>query len=116
MAIQAGTTRVGLIGLGLMGRGLGLSLLRAGRRLGMVAHRRRETAIELLKAGAWEAGSAAELAAQCEVIVLCLPSQEAAEAVLFGPASLTQGGRGGLLVIESSTLVPEVGIDFERRL
>ena len=116
MAIQAGTTRVGLIGLGLMGRGLGLSLLRAGRRLGMVAHRRRETVIELLGAGAWEAGSAAKLAAQCEVIVLCLPSREAAEAVLFGPAGLTQGGRGGLLVIESSTLVPEVGIDFERRL
>jgi 3-hydroxyisobutyrate dehydrogenase-like beta-hydroxyacid dehydrogenase len=53
---------VGLIGLGLMGRGMGLSLLRAGRSLGIVAHRRRETADELLAAGAWEAVDAQALA------------------------------------------------------
>lgn len=55
---------VGLVGLGLMGRGIGLSLLRTGHSPGIVAHRRRETAQELSAAGAWEAADSAALAAR----------------------------------------------------
>jgi len=112
--------RVGLIGLGLMGRGMGLSLLRAGHSLGIVAHRRRENADELVKGGAWEAPDAASLATLCDVIVLCLPSIEATQAVLFGEGSVVQGAaqrsKPDLLIVECSTLMPAAAIDFDARL
>jgi 3-hydroxyisobutyrate dehydrogenase-like beta-hydroxyacid dehydrogenase len=108
--------RVGLIGLGLMGRGMGLSLLRRGFALGIVAHTRRETAQELLAAGAWEAASPSALAAGCDELVLCLPSIEATRRVLFGDNGVTQSGRPGLLVIECSTLMPQAARDFQAEL
>lgn len=108
--------RIGLIGLGLMGRGMGFSLLRAGHTLGVVANRRRETADELNAAGAWEAEDPGALAVACDVPVLCLPAVEATEAVLFGPRGVVAGARPGLLVIECSTLLPAAGRSFAQRL
>lgn len=114
--------RTGLIGLGLMGRGLGMSLLRAGHALTVLAHRQRTVADELVAAGAQEAGDAATLAAAVQVLVLCLPSEQAVDAVLFGPRGVcegvgnTQGGPGGPLVIDCSTLRPDVGRRLSVRL
>lgn len=108
--------RVGLIGLGLMGRGMGLSLMRAGHRLSIVAHRRRETADALCAAGAGEAAGPAELARDCDAVVCCLPSVEAARQVLLGPAGIASAGRRGLLVIECSTLLPDAAVEFEQGL
>jgi len=113
----AGTSpHTGLIGLGLMGRGMGLSLLRAGHTLHLVAHRKRDIAQELLAAGAHEAATPQALAAACEAIVLCLPSVETTEAVLFGPQGIVWGAPPGLLVIECSTLLREAGRSFAQRL
>jgi len=108
--------RVGLIGLGLMGRGIGHSLLRRGHALSVLAHRRREVADELVAAGAREAGSACDLAQGCDVVVLCVSSAAASEQCLFGPRGVTDSGRRGLLVIESSTLTPSAAADFSMRL
>lgn len=107
--------RIGLIGLGLMGRGLGLSLLRAGAALSVLPHRQRAVADELVAAGAHEAGDAATLAAAVQVLVLCLPSEQAVDAVLFGPRGVCEGG-GGPLVIDCSTLRPDVGRRLAARL
>lgn len=107
---------VGLVGLGLMGRGIGLSLLRAGNSLYILPHRRRETAEELVDAGATEVATPTDLGMHCDVIVSCLPTSEAAEQVLLGPGGVANAGpaygRSGrdLLVIECSTLTPEKGI------
>jgi 3-hydroxyisobutyrate dehydrogenase-like beta-hydroxyacid dehydrogenase len=106
------SSRLGLVGLGLMGRGIGHSLLRAGHRLGIVAHRRREVADELLAAGAWEASSPRELAAACDALVLCVSSAEASRQCLVGERGVLESGRAGLLVIESSTLMPEAAREF----
>ncbi len=100
---------IGLIGLGLMGRGLGLSLLRAGHRLTVLAHRQRSVADELRAAGALESDSAAALAATVDALVLCLPSAEVVDEVLFGAQGVCAGARAGLLVVECSTLRPDVG-------
>lgn len=108
--------RTGLVGLGLMGRGLGLSLLRAGHALTVLAHRQRAVADELVAAGAQETGDAASLAAAVQVLVLCLPSEQAVDAVLFGPRGVCEGGAAGLLVIDCSTLRPDVGRRLAARL
>ncbi len=123
MNTPAPTSTVGLAGLGLMGRGLGLSMLRAGHRLHVLAHRQRSVANELVAAGAQEATDAETLTASADVLVLCLPSEEAVDQVLFGPQGVCTGARQGLLVIECSTLrrdagrrlhgrLAELGIDF----
>ena len=109
MNTSAAPITVGLAGLGLMGRGLGLSLLRAGHRLRVLAHRQRAVADELVAAGAHEAADAASLAADADVLVLCLPSEEAVDQVLFGARGVCRGAQRGLLVIECSTLRPGVG-------
>ena len=99
-----------------MGRGIGLSLLRTGYTLGILPHRRRDTAEELINTGAWEASSAKELADRCDVVVLCLPSTEAVREVLFGADGITKTNHRGLLIVESSTLTPDAAFELENRL
>ena len=106
---------IGLVGLGLMGRGIGLSLLRAGHTLNILPNRRRETAEELIDAGATEVATPAELAGRCDVIVSCLPSSEAVKQVMLGPRGVAHADPaerrriGDLVIIECSTLTPEEG-------
>ena len=114
--MSSSTQQVGLIGLGLMGRGIGHSLLRAGHALSIVAHRRREVADELVAAGAAECASACDLAARCDAVVLCVSSAEAAQQCLVGAGGVLAGARPGLLVIESSTLRPDVAVALAARL
>lgn len=107
---------VGLIGLGLMGRGMGLRLLGAGFRLRTLAHRRREAVDELLAHGAVEEPSPRAIAAGCSTIVLCLPSIEVVEQVLFADDGIAAGASPGLTVVDCSTLTPHAGRDFAARL
>ena len=107
---------VGLVGLGLMGRGMGLSLLRARHELTVLAHRRRDVVEELTALGAREAVTAGGLAAMCRVVVLCLPSVDATESVLFGPGGIAETAAPGFLIIECSTLMPANAQDFRSRL
>lgn len=111
-----GKCRVGLIGLGLMGRGIGHSLMRAGYPLHIRANQRREVAVELVAAGANERASPVEVATSCDVIVLCLPGESAVEEVLFGQGGICLADRPGLCVVECSTLTPATGQLFAERL
>ena len=56
------TTRVGFIGLGLMGAAMAANILRKGFPVTVLAHRNRQPVEALLAEGATEAASAAELA------------------------------------------------------
>lgn len=105
---------VGLIGLGLMGRGMGLSLLRAGFELTVLAHRQRTVADELLAAGAREAATPRAVAEASDVVVLCLPGQDAVHEVLLGPQGLVAGACAGLHVLECSTLTPDACVRLHR--
>lgn len=109
-------TRIGLAGVGLMGRGMGLRLLRRGHRLGVLAHRQRANVDALVGQGAQEHPTPAALAAEAEVLLLCLPSEEAVMQVLFGERGVVHGARRGLLVIDSSTLEPAASRRCHARL
>lgn len=106
---------VGLVGLGAMGRGMGLCLLRAGHRLTIVPNRRRAVADELGAAGALEVAKPKALDG-CSVVVLCLPSESATEEVIFGPDGIASSAGKGTLVLECSTLSPAYGRDCALRL
>ncbi len=107
---------IGLIGLGMMGRGMGHSLLRSGQPLSILANRRREVADELAALGAVESASPAHMASVADAVVLCLPSESAVREVLFGAEGIASAARPGLLVIECSTLTPQAGRDISAQL
>ena len=98
--------RVGFAGLGLMGRPMALNLLADGHALSFVINRDRSAVAELLAAGGQERATPAALAADCEVLVLCLPGSEVIERVLFGEQGAVHGGMRDLLVVDCSTSPP----------
>ena len=97
--------KLGFIGLGIMGSGMARNLLRAGYDLA-VWNRTAAKMEPLVDEGAQAAGSPAELAARCEVIVVCVSDTPDVEEVLLGPEGAIHGLREGALVIDCSTISP----------
>ncbi|HXX43633.1 MAG TPA: NAD(P)-dependent oxidoreductase [Candidatus Acidoferrales bacterium] len=98
---------VGFIGLGLMGKPMAQNVLRAGFPL-VVWNRTRVKAEELVRAGAKLAATPRETAAQCDVLITIVSDPPALEDVLWGAHGALDGLRGGSLLIDSSTVSPEM--------
>lgn len=95
--------QVGVVGLGVMGSAMSTHLLAAGFDvLGFDLDETRRA--EHAARGGTVCASAAEVAAGAEVVITSLPSATALLDVLDG---LCDGGRAGLVVVETSTLSPE---------
>src|SRR5829696_3921529 len=99
--------RIGFIGLGIMGRGMAHNLLKAGFEL-VVWNRTASRMDDLVAAGARAAQHPAGLAAQCDLILICVSDTPDVEAVIAGedPPGVLQGVRAGSLVIDMSTISP----------
>ena len=104
--------RVGFIGLGNMGAPMAGFVLGAGHSL-VVHDLRRDAAAPLLDRGAVWAASPGEVAAQCDVVCVCVPGPPEMQAVTLGPCGVLEGVRSGAAVIDHTTnapvLVREVG-------
>jgi 3-hydroxyisobutyrate dehydrogenase len=99
--------KVGFIGLGIMGQGMAGNILKAGFPL-TVWNRTASKADALVSAGAQLAGSPADVAAQCDVIVICVSDTPDVEAVVLGKGGVLQGVKPGSVVIDCSTISPMV--------
>ncbi len=99
-------TRIGFIGLGIMGRPMALNLHRAG--FDVIAHSRRpESGHELVAAGARLTDSVAEVASVAEVLITMLPDSPDVVEVVLGADGVLAHARPGLLLINMSTVTPE---------
>ena len=98
-------TKVGLIGLGLMGKPMGMNLLKAGFPL-TVWNRTASRADELVAAGAKLAPSPRELAANCEFVLSIVSDPAALEEVLWGQNGAMQTLQRGSIYVDSSTVSP----------
>lgn len=98
--------RIGMIGIGLMGHGIARNLLRHGYPLAVLEHAGNQPLDELLAAGATTQASAHALAAQSDVVLLCVTGSPQVEAVLQGKGGVLQGMKPGTVVIDCSTAVP----------
>ncbi len=106
MNTAAGTkAKVGLIGLGLMGRPMGLNLLKAGHAL-TVWNRTAARAEALVAAGARLAASPRAAAEACDVLITIVSDPPALEEVLWGANGAMGGLRRGGIYIDSSTVSP----------
>jgi 3-hydroxyisobutyrate dehydrogenase-like beta-hydroxyacid dehydrogenase len=98
-------TKVGLIGLGLMGKPMGMNLLKSGFPLA-VWNRTASRADELVAAGAKLAQSPRELAANSEFVLSIVSDPAALEEVLWGQNGAMQGFQHDSIYIDSSTVSP----------
>ena len=107
--------RVGLIGLGAMGAGMGHCLFAKGHALAVFGRQAAATD-PFVRAGAVAAPSAAVLGRQCDLVFLSLPDASAVEAVLFGPDGLAQGMKPGSTVVDTSTIAATQARSIGERL
>ncbi len=98
-------SKIGFIGLGRMGRGMSLNLLRHGHQLVVLDVDAQAEAV-LLEAGAAKAADPAGVADQAEVVVLSLPGPPEVDRVVTGPRGLLDSARPGTIVIDTSTIDP----------
>lgn len=100
-------TTIGLIGLGLMGKPMAHNLLQAGFSL-TVWNRTASAADELVRAGARRAANPREAAASSDVLLMIVSDPPAVESILYGPDGVLAGLRRGSVLIDSSTVTPEL--------
>ncbi len=99
--------RIGFIGLGLMGSGMSMNLLKAGFPV-TVWNRTRSKMKPLLDAGAKGAGSPSEVAERSDIVIDIVTDSADVEEVLLGPSGVIRGARAGTTVIDMSTISPSV--------
>lgn len=97
---------IGLIGAGMMGSGIGASLLRNGFPLTVLAHPGNQPLDPLLASGANICQQAAELTAQVDILILCVTGSPQVEEVLFQQNGVLQGLKRGTTIIDCSTAIP----------
>ena len=97
---------VGFVGVGLMGHGMAKNLVSKGWPLVVLGHRKREPVEHLKSLGAREAATPRELAAQCEIVHLCVTGSPQVEALMRGPDGLLAGAAPGTVIIDCSTSNP----------
>ncbi|MFA9439151.1 2-hydroxy-3-oxopropionate reductase [Uliginosibacterium sp. sgz301328] len=106
---------VGFIGIGIMGRPMVLNLLRAGHRV-HVWSRREASLAEVVHAGAVAQASAAQVAAQVDVVISMVADAPDVEQVALGPQGVAEGARQGTVFIDMSTIAPSAARDIAARL
>jgi 4-hydroxybutyrate dehydrogenase/sulfolactaldehyde 3-reductase len=107
--------RVGLIGLGSMGRGIGKNLVKHG--FPLTVFDANLAAVEPLQVlGAEGVDSPRAVAARSDVVVTVLPNGPDVEAVALGPDGIAEGARPGTILMDCSTIDPSVSVALHTRL
>jgi 2-hydroxy-3-oxopropionate reductase len=107
-------SKLGFIGLGLMGRPMAMNLLKAGYPL-VVHNRSREVVKSLVAEGAQEAFSPREVASQVDVVFSNLPDSPDVEMVALGPDGILEGAKEGLVFVDHSTIKPSLARQIHDR-
>ncbi len=97
--------KIGFVGVGTMGTPMASNLIKAGYEL-VVCDRIAEKLEPLTALGARIASSPADVARQCEVVMTMLPADAAVKEVVLGAGGIAEGASAGLIVIDSSTVMP----------
>lgn len=98
--------RIGLIGAGLMGHGIGKNIVTKGFALSVAAHKNRAPIDSLVSLGANEAANPAALAATCDMVILCVTGSPQVEDAVYGENGLIKGAKPGLIIADCSTAEP----------
>jgi 3-hydroxyisobutyrate dehydrogenase-like beta-hydroxyacid dehydrogenase len=105
--------KLGFIGIGYMGRPIAQRLLEAGFRL-TAYDRNPGKAQELVRYGGTVADSIAALSSGCDVVLSCLPTDEAVLKVHSGPQGTFANTKQGSLIIDMSTVDPKTSLELSK--
>jgi 2-hydroxy-3-oxopropionate reductase len=107
-------SKVGFIGMGIMGRPMSLNLIRGGHEL--YIHSRHGAPQELLAAGATACDSGMEVANKADTIITMVPDTPDVAAVLFGPKGIVEGLTRGKIVVDMSSISPVETKQFAQKI
>jgi 3-hydroxyisobutyrate dehydrogenase len=110
-SVVPGTTRIGWIGLGVMGRSMAANLLDAG--YAVTAYTRTPAAAEpVLAKGAVWAGSPAAVAAASDVIISIVGFPADVREVILGPDGVLAGASEVAVIVDMTTSEPALAIEI----
>jgi 2-hydroxy-3-oxopropionate reductase len=100
-------TKIGFIGLGIMGLPMAANLVKAG--FEVTGHNRSKSKVDkFVAAGGRGADSVAEAVADADVVITMLPDSPDVRAVVLGEDGIVAHAREGALLIDCSTIRPDV--------
>ncbi|MTD55316.1 NAD(P)-dependent oxidoreductase [Amycolatopsis pithecellobii] len=108
-------TKIGFIGLGIMGGPMAANLVQAG--FEVTGYNRSAAKVDkLVEAGGRGAGSVAEAVADADVVITMLPDSPDVEAVVLGEDGVLAHAGDGTLLIDCSTIRPDVSREIAGRI
>jgi 2-hydroxy-3-oxopropionate reductase len=107
-------SKIGFIGLGIMGGPMAGHLRAAGHEL--YVHGGHSVPAALLAGGAIRCDSGREVAQRAEVIITMVPDTPDVAAVLFGAGGVAEGLSAGKIVVDMSSIAPLETREFARRI
>lgn len=96
--------KIGLIGLGIMGRPMAKNMLKAGYEL-LVNDLNQDAVADVVASGA-TAATTAEIGAQCDVVMTMLPNSPHVKAVILGENGVIASMKAGQIFIDMSSINP----------
>jgi 3-hydroxyisobutyrate dehydrogenase-like beta-hydroxyacid dehydrogenase len=99
--------RIGLIGAGLMGHGIGKNIVEKGFPLAVLGHRNRAPVEDLVSRGAVEATDIPDLVSRSDIVIVCVTGSPQVEDLVQRDRGLLAASREGLLVVDTSTSEPD---------
>jgi 3-hydroxyisobutyrate dehydrogenase-like beta-hydroxyacid dehydrogenase len=111
--------KVGLIGVGLMGHGIGRNILAKGYPLVVMAHRNRGPVDDLISKGASERTNPRAIAEDADLVILCVTGTPQIERLVYGDHGLLGAVRTDFVIADCSTAEPastlKIAADVEAR-
>lgn len=108
-------SKIGFIGLGIMGRPMAGHLQQGGHDLFVVKHRS-PLPREILDGGATECATCKEVAEKSEMIITMVPDTPDVERALFGEDGVASGLSKGKVVIDMSSISPIATREFAKKI
>jgi 3-hydroxyisobutyrate dehydrogenase-like beta-hydroxyacid dehydrogenase len=99
--------RVGLIGVGLMGHGIGKNILGKGYALSVLAHRNRGPVEDLVAKGAKELKTPRDVAAASDLIITVVGNSTQLEDIVFREDGILAGLQRGAVMADCTTAMPD---------
>ncbi|MEZ5830566.1 MAG: NAD(P)-dependent oxidoreductase [Dongiaceae bacterium] len=99
--------RIGLIGVGLMGHGIGKNILAKGYALSVLAHRNRAPVEDLVAKGAKELKSPRDIASGSDLVITVVANSNQLEDIVFREDGLLAGTHKGMIMGDCTTAMPD---------
>lgn len=108
-------SKIGFIGLGIMGKPMSKNLLKAGHQL-VIYDINKDAVEELKQAGAEVGSSPKDVASKTNIIITMLPNSPEVKAVVLGKDGVIEGAQKGSIVVDMSSIAPLVSREVSEAL